>query len=152
MWTLSFPWWEYILRSVIIYAAVFVLLRFFGHKQIAEMGAFDLVLLLILSESVSSAITGGDNSVPAALISVATFVAMNRSVDLIMHHSRKMERLLDGSPKTIIKDGHINENICKSEFITQEELLSSLRQNGLEDPSVVKKAVLETNGKISVLR
>ncbi|UXR63687.1 DUF421 domain-containing protein [Bdellovibrio bacteriovorus] len=116
------------------------------------MGPFDLVLLLILSESVSSAITGGDNSVPAALIAVATFITLNRTVDLVIFRSRKMEQLLDGSAKTLIKDGKINEELCRKEFITQEELLSSLRQNGVENPEEVKKAVLETNGKISVLK
>ena len=69
MWQLSISWWELILRVVIIYAFLLVLLRLSGKRQVGQLAPFDLVLLLVLSNSVQNAMSGGDNSVLAGLIS-----------------------------------------------------------------------------------
>src|SRR6266403_618404 len=69
MWQLSIPWWELILRVVIIYAFLLVLLRLSGKRQVGQLAPFDLVLLLVLSNSVQNAMNGGDNSLLAGLIS-----------------------------------------------------------------------------------
>lgn len=152
MWTLQSPWWEYILRALLVYASVFVLLRVMGKKQIGEMSPFDLVLLLLISESVSAAMTGGDNSVGAAMICVATFVGGNYILDILGYKSKKIERLLDGKAKVLITNGVIDLRVCKSEFITLDEVASTLREHGLKDMKQVELATLETNGKISVIK
>lgn len=152
MWNLDHPWWEYIFRSFLIYGAVFFLLRVVGKKQIGEMSPFDLVLLLIISESVSAAITGGDNSLSAGLIAVSTFIGVNYFVDTLMFKSKKIEKILDGEPQLIIADGKIIPEICKKEKITREEIQSVLREHNLDDLNEVSYAVLETNGQISVLK
>ena len=65
MWRLSVSWWELILRVVIVYAFLLVLLRLSGKRQVGQLAPFDLVLLLVLSNSVQNAMNGGDNSKPA---------------------------------------------------------------------------------------
>ncbi|WP_413293775.1 DUF421 domain-containing protein [Bdellovibrio sp. HCB185ZH] len=152
MWALQNPWWEYIVRAVLIYAAVFILLRFMGKKQIGEMSPFDLVLLLIISESVSAAITGGDNSLTAGLICVTTFVVGNYSLDILGFKSKKVERILEGKAQKIIEKGVLDLELCKKEYITLDEIASSLREHGVKDIRDVDFAVLETNGKITVVK
>lgn len=152
MWSLQNPWWEYVVRAIIVYAAVFALLRLMGKKQIGEMSPFDLVLLLIISESVSAGITGGDNSVAAGLICVTTFVVGNYLLDILSYKSKKVERLLDGEAKKIIDKGVVDMQICKKEFITLDEIASSLREHGIKDLNEVDFATLETNGKITVVK
>ncbi|WP_413584961.1 DUF421 domain-containing protein [Bdellovibrio sp. HCB274] len=152
MWTLANPWWEYVLRALIVYAAVFTLLRFMGKKQIGEMGPFDLVLLLIISESVSAGITGGDNSLAAGLICVATFVVGNFFLDILSYKFKRLEKVLDGEPRLIISKGVVDLNVCKKEFITLDEIASSLREHGIHDMKEVDYATLETNGKITVIK
>jgi len=151
MWALQNPWWEYVIRSGSVYALVFVLLRVFGKKQIGQLGPFDLVLLLIMSEAVSSAITGGDNSLGAAAICVATFVLGNYLLDFLSYKFRNVERVLDGEARCLITDGVIDMNICEREFITLEEIKTALREHGVKDLKSVALAMLETNGKISVI-
>lgn len=152
MWNLDHPWWEYIFRSVVIYAAVFFLLRVVGKKQIGEMSPFDLVLLLIISESVSAAITGGDNSISAGLIAVSTFICVNYTMDFLMFKSKKAEKFLEGEAQLIITDGKIVKDVCDKEKITREEIQSVLREHSIDELKDVSYAVLETNGQISVLK
>src|SRR2546430_17555601 len=68
MWQLSVSWWELILRVVIIYVFLLVILRFSGKRQVGQLAPFDLVLLLVLSNSVQNAMNGGDNSVLAGFV------------------------------------------------------------------------------------
>jgi uncharacterized membrane protein YcaP (DUF421 family) len=63
MWNMSIPWWEFILRGLIIYVFLIILLRVTGKRQIGQMSPFDLVLLLVLSNAVQNSMNGGDNSV-----------------------------------------------------------------------------------------
>ena len=151
MWALQNPWWEYVLRSVLIYALVFVLLRIFGKKQIGRLSPFDLVLLLIISESLSSGITGGDNSLGAAALCVTTFVMGNYLLDILSYKSKKVEKVLEGEARPLITDGVIDMKICEREYITLEEIKSALREHGVDDLKSVARAMLETNGKISVI-
>jgi hypothetical protein len=151
MWSLEHPWWEYIVRSLAIYAVVFVLLRIFGKKQLGEMSPFDFVLLLILSESISAGITGNDGSLAAAFICVSTFIFTNRFLDILSFKFKGVEKILEGEAHEIINDGQVNASLCRKEYISKEELESSLRENGHYELKKVKKAILETNGKISVI-
>ena len=66
---MSIPWWEFILRGIIIYVFLIALLRVTGKRQIGQMSPFDLVLLLVLSNAVQNSMNGGDNSVIGGMIS-----------------------------------------------------------------------------------
>lgn len=151
MWALQNPWWEYVIRSGSVYALVFVLLRVFGKKQIGQLGPFDLVLLLIISEAVSSALTGGDNSLSAGGICVATFVLGNYLLDFLSYKFKKVEKVLEGEARCLIVNGVIDMKVCEREFITLEEIKTALREHGVADLQSVALAMLETNGKISVI-
>src|SRR5205823_14555730 len=90
MWRLSVSWWELILRIVIIYAFLLLLLRLSGKRQVGQLAPFDLVLLLVLSNSVQNAMNGGDNSLLAGLISAVALVLMNYLVGLATYKSKRI--------------------------------------------------------------
>lgn len=96
MWNMSVPWWELILRGVIVYVFLIVLLRMTGKRQIGQMAPFDLVLLLVLSNAVQNAMNGGDNSLIAGGISAVALVGTNWLVGLITDRSKRMEGLVEG--------------------------------------------------------
>ena len=100
MWTISIPWWEFILRGVIIYALVLVLLRASGKRQVGQLAPFDLVLLLLLSNSVQNAMNAGDNSVLGGVISAATLIALNYGVGFVAFRSKLLESVIEGRPET----------------------------------------------------
>src|SRR5438094_988702 len=113
MWQLSIPWWELILRVVIIYAFLLVLLRLSGKRQVGQLAPFDLVLLLILSNAVQNAMNGGDNSYTAGVLSAATLVAVNGLVGYATYRSKWLEGLVEGRPKVLVHNGRVYEAVLR---------------------------------------
>ena len=152
MWRLSVSWWELILRVVIVYAFLLVLLRLSGKRQVGQLAPFDLVLLLVLSNSVQNAMNGGDNSVLAGLVSAGALVFLNYSVGLATYKSKKLEALVEGRPEVLIHNGKVFSDVMRREKLTQHELNAALRAAGCACVEEVHFAILENNGVISVQR
>jgi uncharacterized membrane protein YcaP (DUF421 family) len=150
MFTLSIGVPELILRAVLVYAAIFLLLRVVGKKHVGEMSPFDLVVLLILSECVQGALTAGDDSVTAGVIAASTLFGVNQVVGYIASRSKTMERLLDGKPKILVRNGHVCKDVLAREQVSTSELVEALRREGCTSLTKVRYAVLENNGNISI--
>src|ERR1700742_4872999 len=99
MWQLSLHWWEFILRGIIVYVFLIVLLRLTGKRQVGQLSPFDLVLLLVLSNSVQNAMNGGDNSVLAGFITAGALVGLNYTIGLATFKSKRLEALIEGRPE-----------------------------------------------------
>ena len=151
MWHLSLPWWEFVLRGLIVYLFLILILRLTGKRQIGQMSPFDLVLLLVLSNAVQNSMNGGDNSVAAGLILSITLVAANWITGYITYKSKAVERLIEGSPQVLLHNGKIYEKTLDDAQLTREELMSALRSEGFSDFGDVRAAILENDGSISVI-
>jgi uncharacterized membrane protein YcaP (DUF421 family) len=151
MFELSESPFELIIRGVVIYFGVFVLMRFIGKKHVGELAPFDFVVLLILSETVSNAISGEDKSLTGGLISAATLLALVQAMGFIAWRSKKAERILEGAPKILVRHGTRCNDVMAQEQVTLSELLEALRRNGCTNINDVRAAVLENDGKISVI-
>ena len=151
MWELTVPWWEPVIRGVVIYFILFGLIRFLGKKQIGQPSPFDFILLLIISEAVSNGLVGDDHSLVGATILAATLIALNYLMDHLAFKSPKIEKLLEGEAKLLIRDGKILEDVRQKQEITMNEVMSSLREHGLTDLKEVSIGILENNGKISII-
>jgi uncharacterized membrane protein YcaP (DUF421 family) len=152
MWNLSLPWWEFVLRAVIVYGFLIVILRLTGKRQIGQMSPFDLVLLLVLSNAVQNAMNGGDNTVAAGLILATTLIAFNALVSFLTARSRRMEEWLVGEPEVLIYDGKVMQATLDNEAISLAELQGAMREAGCADFKEVHLATLEMNGQISIVR
>jgi uncharacterized membrane protein YcaP (DUF421 family) len=150
MWSLSLPWWEFVLRGVIVYVFLLVILRITGKRQTGQLAPFDLVLLLVLSNAVQNSMNGGDNSVLGGIISATTLIALHYGVAYMTFKSKKMERWIEGNPRILIHNGKINEEVMRQELLTRHELAASLRAAGCEEIDHVRVATLENNGQITV--
>ena len=151
LWALSLPWWEFVLRGAIIYAFVLLLLRLTGKRQVGQLAPFDLVLLLLLSNSVQNAMNGGDNSVLGGILSAVTLVAINYAVGFVTFRSKKFEALIEGRPQILIHNGQVDEQVMRDAQMTHHELDAALRRAGCACAAEVKFAMLENNGEVSVV-
>ena len=151
MWNMSIPWWEFILRGLIIYVFLIILLRVTGKRQIGQMSPFDLVLLLVLSNAVQNSMNGGDNSVIGGMILAATLVAINWIVGSLTYKSRRAEALIEGRPELLVHNGTLFEKALAKCQLTHDELGTALRESGCSGVKDVKAAFLENNGTISVI-
>ena len=152
MWNLSLPWWEFVLRALLIYFFLILILRLTGKRQIGQMSPFDLVLLLVLSNAVQNSMNGGDNSVGGGLILAGTLVLCNALLNFITARNRALERLIEGAPQVLIFNGKVMQKTLDAQGVTQDELEGAMRVGGCEKIKDVHLATLEINGQISVVR
>jgi uncharacterized membrane protein YcaP (DUF421 family) len=151
VWNLNAPWYVFVLRAAVVFAAVLLLLRISGKRQIGQMTPFDLVLLLVLSNAVQNSMNGGDNSITAGLILAATLVAIDAGLGWLAFRSRTFDRLLEGKPVILIHGGKIDHKALADVQMTQADLQSALRSNGCVSAEEVQFAILETTGHVSVI-
>lgn len=151
MWNVSLPHWEFVIRAVIVYGFLLVLLRITGKRQVGQLAPFDLVLLLVLSNTVQNSMNGGDNSITAGIILSCTVVSLNWFVSWLTFRSKRLEAIVEGHPVILVHQGHILHGAMQKAQMTVHELNSSLRAEGCAGPEHVLIAVLENNGHITVV-
>src|SRR6202158_4745926 len=135
MWNIAVPWWELIVRSVVVYAFLLILLRLTGKRQIGQLSPFDLVLLLVLSNAVQNSMNAGDNSLVGGLISAATLVLANWLIGYATFRNKKLEALIEGRPIVLIHHGQLYENAMSRAQLTHHELNAAIRQAGVSCPA-----------------
>lgn len=148
---MTLPWWEFVLRGIIIYIFLIVILRATGKRQIGQMSPFDLVLLLVLSNGVQNSMNGGDNSVTGGIILSITLVTANWLTGKITFASKKAERLIEGVPQVLVHDSKVYEQALADAQFTRHELMSAIRSEGYTDLNEIRAVILENDGSISVI-
>jgi len=149
MFILSVPWLEKVLRPVIIYVFLIIGLRIAGKRELAQLNPFDLVVLLTLSNTVQNAIIGNDNSVTGGIIGAVTLLIVNYLVVRFVYNHRKLEEVVEGSSDVLILNGELNRKALESELITEVELESAARKQGIVSLADVDMATIEPGGAIS---
>src|SRR5215831_9582865 len=119
MFQLAIPWFEFILRAVLVYAFLLLLLRLTGKRQVGQLAPFDLVLLLVLSNAVQNSMNGGDNSLIGGLISATTLVLLNGALGLATYRSKKLEDLIEGQPLVLIHNGKLYDRVMDQAKLTR---------------------------------
>lgn len=150
MWNLSLPWWEFVLRGIIVYVFLLVLLQTTGKRQVGQLAPFDLVLLLVLSNAVQNSMNGGDNSITAGLVLSVTLVGLNGLIGWLTWKSKRIEAMVEGRPQVIIHNGVVYQDVIDKARLTHHEIEAALRAAGCSSIADVQFAVLENNGQITV--
>ncbi|RZJ11460.1 MAG: DUF421 domain-containing protein [Acidovorax sp.] len=151
MWTTVVPWWEFVVRGVVVYVFLLVFLRLTGKRQTGQFAPFDLVLLLILSNAVQNSMNAGDNSLVGGLISAATLVVCHVLLAQLTFRFARIERLIDGTPQVLVCDGQVDTALMRQELLSTEDLNAALRAGGCLHLHEVERATIETNGQITVV-
>ena len=146
------PWWELLIRGIVVYAFLLCLIRLTGRRQTGMLAPFDFILLLILSNTVQNAMNGGDNSLGGGLFLAATLISINWCMLMLSRHFRLINWALVGRPVFLVRDGAVQEKVMHRERITHHELMLALRSAGLANIEQAKEVILETNGTISVIQ
>ncbi len=146
------PLLDIVVRTATVYLVLLVLLRVTGKRQVGQLTPFDLLLLLLLANAVQNAMTGPDTSVPGGLIAAGTLFVVNMVVAGVTRRSRRAANLVEGTATLLIRHGEILKPNLDREGITQEDLLRALREHGVEQVNLVRAAILEVDGTISVMR
>ena len=140
-----------ILRTVLIYVFLILTMRLMGKRQIGELEVTDLVTTLLLSEIASLPITNRDIPVAFAIVPMVILLSLEVFSSYILLSVPKLKILLSAPPTVLIQRGKLIQSALRETRITVEELMSEVRQQSLTDLSQVEYAILEKNGKLTVL-
>jgi uncharacterized membrane protein YcaP (DUF421 family) len=149
---LSLPWWELVLRALIVYVALLTLLRLSGKRTLGEFSTFDFLVIVLLAEAVQGAMLGGDESLLGGLIVAATVVALNYALGFISTRSKRIDKLIEGEPVVIISDGRLLDRQLKRNNLPVGDVDEAMRGENIGDIAEVRLAVLEPSGKISFIK
>lgn len=151
MFDLDLPWWEYIARALLIYCALLIMMRFSGKRTIGQFTPFDLLVVMLLSESVSPGLTGGDNSTTAGLLVALTLILLNLLIAFITARSRKASELVEGWPVLLGRDGQVFDDALRRNNVPRSDVEQALREEDCELEKM-RCLFLEADGKITVLQ
>jgi len=150
LFSMEIPITEKIVRTVMIYAALLLLLRLGGKRTAAQLNSFDLVVLLLVSNVVQNAIIGPDNSVFGGLLGAAALVGVNDLISRIARRSAAVDRAMEGTETRLVEDGAFLDRELRRLGIRTADLDVALRRQGAEHVRQVKQADLYPSGAIVV--
>jgi uncharacterized membrane protein YcaP (DUF421 family) len=142
------PLVEKTVRTLVVYGALLFGLRLAGKRELSQLNPFDLVVLLLLSNTVQNAIIGNDNSVVGGLFGAAILLLVNHFLVRYLFKSGQLDRL-EGSPDILILDGMISHARLNEELITLSELEAAARRQGIASLDQVQECRLETGGALT---
>lgn len=149
MFEMSLPWWEFVLRGVIVYCALLFMVRVSGRRTIGQSTPFDLLVVMLLSEAVSNSLGGGDDSVAGGLILATTLIAMNIATSWLTSHSQIMSDLLDGKPVLLGRDGKMFDDVLKKCRLSKTEVREALHEADCKLDEMAH-VYLEADGNITI--
>ena len=140
------------IRSIVIFALLWVVLRIAGKREVAQLNAFDMILLITMGDLVSQGVVQEDYSLTSASIAVLTFALFGTLLSWLGYRFPKARPLLDGRPQIVVRNGETVTQVLKMERLTIDDLREAARENGIGDLQSVEICVLETDGKFSFIR
>jgi uncharacterized membrane protein YcaP (DUF421 family) len=151
MFTLSVPVLEKVFRTIIVYFALMFGLRLAGKRELAQLNPFDLIVLLMLSNTVQNAIIGDDNTITGGLLGALTLLVINYAMVRVVHRNPHLQRLFEGEAEVLVRHGQVRKHKLEQELITKEELEAAAHQQGIASLHDVEKCILEPTGAISFI-
>lgn len=145
------PFLDVTLRSLAVYIFMIAGLRIFGKNQLSQLNAGDVILLLLISNAVQNAMVGSDTSLQGGLVAALVLFVANFGLKKLMFKNPKLKDLIESEPVILIKDGILDKIALNKSEITIDELEESVREHGVENIELVKLAILEVDGNISVI-
>jgi len=141
---------EKLIRTLVVYLFLLIGLRLAGKRELSQLNPFDLVVLLLLSNTVQNAIIGNDNSLSGGIIGAAALLIINAIVVRALYHYNKLDTI-EGRPDTLIRNGRVLRHHLELELITLAELESAARRQGIESLAHVRECRLETGGALTFI-
>jgi len=139
------------LRSIIVFFFIYMLTRVIGRRELSSLEPFDLILLIVLGDSIQQSLTQDDYSVTGAFIVISTIAVLQVSVSYLNFRVPRLRPLLDGEPIVIVQDGKIVERNARRERLTTDDIAEAARMHEIASLDDVKWAVLETSGELSFI-
>ncbi|HJV83694.1 DUF421 domain-containing protein [Noviherbaspirillum sp.] len=149
---LSVPLSEILIRGSAMYWFLFLIFRFVVRREVGAVGIADMLVLVIVADAAQNAMAGEYTSISDGMVLVATLIGWNVFLDWLGYYVPAFRKLAEPGPLHLIQNGVILKRNLRREFITEDELWSKLREQGVDSLPQVKSAFMENDGQISVIK
>ena len=149
LFVLGIPIGEKLLRTVAVYVFLLIGLRLAGKRELGQLNPFDLVVLLLLSNTLQNAIIGNDNSLVGGMVGAAALLALNWLVVRYLYTHPLAARWLEGDVDLLIDKGEVQQSRLSRELITAGELEAAARRQGIDSLQQVETCRLEIGGALT---
>jgi uncharacterized membrane protein YcaP (DUF421 family) len=143
---------ELIVRGTCMYWFLFALFRFVVRRDIGTIGVADVLLLVIIADAAQNALAGEYKTISDGMVLVTTIVFWNYLLDRLSYVSDRVRRFAEPPVVLLVKEGRVVASNCRREFVSRDELMGKLREKGVDKLAQVKRAYLEPDGEISVIK
>lgn len=152
LFSLSLPLAEIVTRGTVIYWFLFLIFRFVVRRDIGSVGIADILILVIVADAAQNAMAGDGDSIADGIVLVSTLIFWNMLFDLLSYRFPAFRRFSEPSALCLVKSGQMIRRNMRREFITEDELLEKLREQGVESLQQAKYVYLEPSGAFSVIK
>ena len=143
---------EPVFRGTIMYLGILAMLRLVLRRQVGGIGTADVLVVVLIAEVAGNSIAPAEQSVIEGLLLVATIFFWSYLIEWLQFRYPGFQRLIRDPKLKLIDKGRLLRRNMRREFVTREELMAQIREQGLEDCSEVKAAYLEADGSISIIK
>lgn len=141
-----------VLRAAAMYLALMVLFKIAGRRSLAELTTFDFVLLMIIGEATQQALLGDDFSLTNSVLVIVTLIAIDIGLSLLKQRSVWVSRIISGEPTIVVENGKVlHERLRHARLAVADVMEVARSSQGIETVDQIKFAIIERNGKISVI-
>lgn len=149
LFALGIPLVEKLVRTLCVYGFLLVGLRLAGKRELGQLNPFDLVVLLLLSNTLQNAIIGNDDSLLGGIVGASALLLLNWIVVRYLYTHPAIARLFEGDPDVLIEKGRVKNTRLKRELITTSELEAAARRQGIDGLHQVESCRLEVGGALT---
>ncbi len=141
-----------VFRTTFFYFFIVLAYRIMGKREIGQLGIIDLIVSILIAELVAISIENIEDTIFFTIIPIALLVLLELGLAFISIKSRTFRTLFGGKPSLIISNGNVNYKEMVRQRYSMDDLLLSMRQNGIKSIDEIEYAFLEPNGKLSIFK
>jgi uncharacterized membrane protein YcaP (DUF421 family) len=143
---------DIVLRATVIFLALYAVVRLMGKRELGQMTPFELIVLVVIGDLIQQGVTQNDFSMTGAIIAVSTIAFWALVFSWLSYLSPLAERLLEGEPRVIVRDGELLDANLRRSRLTRSEIESEMRLAGIGSMGDIAWGILEPRGKISFIQ
>lgn len=142
---------DFVIRVTVIYLFLLLALRFIGKRELGEMAPMEFLVLMMIPEIVSQALSDDDHSLTGAIIGVGTLLSLVFITSFFSYRFKKVGEIIEGNPTILVRDGTLIRKNADKERVSIEEIYSEMHKNGYERIEDIRWVILEPDGKLAFI-
>lgn len=146
------PLLEIVARGSITYLAIYTLLRIVLKRQTSGVEITDVLVIVLIADAAQNSMAGGYTSIVDGVLLVAVIIGWSALLTWLAYRFPLLRKVLNSPPLLLVQQGKMLARNMARELVTEDELMSELRLQGIEDVADVERAYMEGDGQISVVR